>query len=141
MIAKWGYVSRLGRVVGDTGLEPVTSCMSSKPVGAEGGQRSVTKANSDPLLQPAGWTSAGSDMGDKSARSTTNGQKYDEDATLGRAWRECVAALPPSYMLQVDGAEGWEAVALPFRYEWPTYKGSGDTVTEALNNLRRALAE
>jgi hypothetical protein len=44
-------------------------------------------------------------------------------------------------MLQVDGAEGWEAVALPFRYEWPTYKGSGDTVTEALNNLRRALAE
>jgi hypothetical protein len=74
-------------------------------------------------------------------RSTAEVERLREDAELGRAWRECEAALPVSYMLQIDGAEGWEAVALPFRHEWVTYKGTGDTPTEALDALRAALAE
>jgi hypothetical protein len=76
-----------------------------------------------------------------SQRSTAEVERLREDAELGRAWRECEAALPVSYMLQIDGAEGWEAVALPFRHEWVTYKGTGDTPTEALDALRAALAE
>jgi hypothetical protein len=79
--------------------------------GRRGGQRSVTKANSDPLLQPAGWTSAGSWSRDGITRQFDfHGCDHHLDATTSRC--EHCRAKHVGNFVQVQSNAGHGGVTL-----------------------------